>query len=85
MKKEETTEKVAATTTVAISSPLVTNANASPTFGQTATASGKQKSQIKFMEDKPMTKKEAEGLLAYIWVQQYNSTTPYRLTRLWTK
>lgn len=47
--------------------------NTSSIRRQTAAPTGRQNN---YVEDKPMTKKDAEGLLAYIWVRQYN-TLPF--------
>lgn len=52
------------------------NPVASAVHSQTTQTSVKKQSQINILEDKPMTKKEAEGMLAYIWVRQYN-TLPF--------
>lgn len=54
-------------------SSQITRVNAGTVSSQTAVPSGAHKTQKNYMEDKPMTKKDAEAILAYIWVRQYNN------------
>lgn len=54
-------------------SSQIARVNAGTVSSQTAVDSGAQKMQKNYMEDKPMTKKDAEAILAYIWVRQYNN------------
>lgn len=54
-------------------SSQIARVNAGTVSSQTAVPSGAHKTQKNYMEDKPMTKKDAEAILAYIWVRQYNN------------